>query len=43
MVLPSSPNATLDDMVDMGSALAPPKTIRDLGSTMGGPFCYVYK
>ncbi|KAL5360108.1 hypothetical protein BJX96DRAFT_174978 [Aspergillus floccosus] len=43
MIMPSSPNATLDDVVDLGRALASPKTIRDLGSTMGGPFCYVYK
>ncbi|KAF9882780.1 hypothetical protein FE257_005169 [Aspergillus nanangensis] len=40
--LPFPVNTTLDDIVDMGRALAPPETIRDLSNTMGGPFCYVY-
>ncbi|KAH8433182.1 tyrosinase family protein [Aspergillus melleus] len=35
-------NATLDDVVDMGSFLAPPQTLRQLSDTTGGPFCYVY-
>ncbi|KAI9037067.1 Di-copper centre-containing protein [Aspergillus affinis] len=38
----ASINATLDDIVDMGGFLAPPKTLRQLSGTMGGPFCYVY-
>ncbi|KAL4893106.1 hypothetical protein BDV59DRAFT_178463 [Aspergillus ambiguus] len=39
----TSPNTTLDDVVDMTSGqLATPKTIRDLLDTMAGPFCYVY-
>lgn len=41
-LVPDAPNATLDDIVDIGSALAPPQTIRQLLDTTGGPFCYVY-
>lgn len=41
-LVPDAPNATLDDIVDMGSALAPPQTIRQLLDTTGEPFCYVY-
>ncbi|EIT78860.1 hypothetical protein F9C07_3730 [Aspergillus flavus] len=44
-IVESPPNATLDDVVDMSAALAPPKTIRELLDTTGGtggPFCYIY-
>ncbi|KAF7182921.1 hypothetical protein CNMCM7691_002665 [Aspergillus felis] len=34
---PNAPNATLDDIVNMSSALAPPQTIRQLLDTTGGP------
>jgi tyrosinase len=43
-LVPNSPPATLDDIVNMPS-LAPPQTIRQLLDTTGGaggPFCYVY-
>ncbi|AEO68527.1 uncharacterized protein THITE_2118068 [Thermothielavioides terrestris NRRL 8126] len=39
---PPSPNATLDDLVDLGYAGGPPLPIRDLLSTTAGPFCYIY-
>ncbi|EAW12396.1 tyrosinase family protein [Aspergillus clavatus NRRL 1] len=39
---PDPPNSTLNDIVDMSSALAPPKKIKELLDTTGGPFCYVY-
>ncbi|KAF4181424.1 hypothetical protein CNMCM7927_000660 [Aspergillus lentulus] len=34
-LVPDAPNATLDDIVDMSSALAPPRTIRQLLDTTG--------
>ncbi|KAH8887135.1 Di-copper centre-containing protein [Thozetella sp. PMI_491] len=40
---PPSANTTLDDFVDYGFAAGPPRKLRDLMSTMGGPFCYVYE
>jgi tyrosinase len=40
---PSSPNTTLDTMVDLGLAVRrAPAAMRDLMSTTAGPFCYVY-
>ncbi|KAK4120100.1 Di-copper centre-containing protein [Parathielavia appendiculata] len=38
---PPSPNVTLDSIVEFG-ILAPPKSIRQLVSTIDGEFCYVY-
>ncbi|KAB8349711.1 hypothetical protein FH972_023726 [Carpinus fangiana] len=40
-----SPNTTLDTTVDLayiGGSLSPPLPVRDLLSTVGGPFCYKY-
>lgn len=42
MDMPPSDDATLDDLVDIGYTGAEPIAIRDLMSTLGGPFCYVY-
>ena len=39
---PPSANTTLDDFVEFGYAAGPPRKIRELMSTTGGPFCYVY-
>jgi tyrosinase len=39
---PPSANGTLDDEIEFGYAAGPPKPIRDLLSTVRGPFCYVY-
>ena len=39
---PPSSNATLDDLIEFGYAAGPPRLIRDLLSTVRGPFCYVY-
>ncbi|KAF2868002.1 hypothetical protein BDV95DRAFT_630919 [Massariosphaeria phaeospora] len=38
-----SPNTTLDTMIDFGYAAGPPRKMRELMSTTGGPFCYIYK
>jgi len=40
--LPPSPNATLDDPVELGYAGGEQKTIRDLVSVVHGDFCYIY-
>lgn len=40
--MPPSANATLDDMIDFQYAAGPARPIRDLLSTVDGPFCYVY-
>ncbi|CAK1363797.1 unnamed protein product [Cercospora beticola] len=40
--MPPSANATLDDMIDFRYAAGPACPIRDLLSTVDGPFCYVY-
>ncbi|KAI1870365.1 uncharacterized protein JN550_005293 [Neoarthrinium moseri] len=40
---PATSNATLDDVVDLGCAGGYPITIRELTSTVGGPFCYRYE
>jgi len=39
---PPSANTTLDDYVSFDFAAGPPKKIKDLMSTISGPFCYVY-
>ena len=40
---PPSRNATLDDTIDLEEQLGlPVLPIRDLTSTMSGPFCYIY-
>ena len=39
---PPSANGTLDDEIEFGYAAGPARQIRDLMSTVGGPFCYVY-
>ncbi|KAI1860931.1 uncharacterized protein JN550_011086 [Neoarthrinium moseri] len=39
---PPTPDATLDDIVDLGYAGGGPITIRELMSTTDGPFCYTY-
>ncbi|KAF7594719.1 hypothetical protein BBP40_008612 [Aspergillus hancockii] len=39
---PSSANTTLDTVIDIGYANGEPIAMRDLMSTTGGPFCYVY-
>lgn len=41
--LPPSANATLDDYAEYGYAAGPPRRLRELMSTTGGPFCYVYQ
>ena len=38
---PPSANMTLEDVIDI-SPLDTPIKIKDLMSTVGGPFCYVY-
>ena len=38
---PPSPNVTVNDVIDI-SPLNGPVKIKDLMSTVGGPFCYVY-
>lgn len=40
---PPSANATLDDYVEYGYAARPARQLRELVSTTGGPFCYVYQ
>ncbi|KAK1757108.1 hypothetical protein QBC47DRAFT_320563 [Echria macrotheca] len=39
---PPSPNTSIEDFVDAGFAAGTPRKIKDLLSTTGGPFCYVY-
>jgi tyrosinase len=39
---PPSANTTFDDFVQFDYAAGPPTKIRDLMSTLAGPFCYVY-
>lgn len=39
---PPSEETTLDDWVEFGFAAGPPRQIRELTSTVSGPFCYVY-
>lgn len=39
---PPSRNATLDDAIGLGYVGFPELTIGGAGSTLGGPFCYVY-
>lgn len=39
---PPSANGTLDDDVEFGYAAGPSRQIRDLMSTVRGPFCYIY-
>lgn len=40
---PPSANGTLDDISEFGFAAGPARKMRDLVSTTGGPFCYVYE
>ncbi|CAG8078514.1 unnamed protein product [Penicillium salamii] len=39
---PESANTTLDTVIDIGHAGAGPIAMRDLMSTVSGPFCYIY-
>jgi tyrosinase len=39
---PPSDDATFDDLIGFDYAAGPPMKIRDLMSTLAGPFCYVY-
>lgn len=39
---PPSDNTTLEDYVNYGYAAGPPRQIKDLMSTIKGPFCYIY-
>ncbi|WYZ40990.1 hypothetical protein EsH8_IV_001331 [Colletotrichum jinshuiense] len=39
---PPSPNTTLDDYLEYGYAAGPAIKIRDVMSTLAGPFCYTY-
>ena len=38
---PPSPNATIDDLMDLGFN-APPSPLRDHVSSVAGPYCYIY-
>ncbi|OAX85167.1 hypothetical protein ACJ72_00469 [Emergomyces africanus] len=40
--IPPTRNGTLDDIIDVGP-LAPPISVRDVMSTIDGPFCYFYQ
>lgn len=40
--IPPSASTTLEDYVNFGYASGPPRQIKDLVNTLGGPFCYVY-
>ncbi|OJD18660.1 hypothetical protein AJ78_01356 [Emergomyces pasteurianus Ep9510] len=40
--IPPTRNGTLDDIIDVGP-LAPPIPVRDVMSTIDGPFCYFYQ
>ncbi|KAH7043925.1 putative tyrosinase [Macrophomina phaseolina] len=39
---PPSPNTTLDTVLDLGYAAGKPRKMRELMSTIDGPFCYLY-
>ncbi|KAI6782244.1 uncharacterized protein J7T54_008330 [Emericellopsis cladophorae] len=39
---PPSADTTLEDYVEYGYADGPARQIKDLMSTLGGPFCYIY-
>ncbi|KAJ5193984.1 Tyrosinase [Penicillium cf. griseofulvum] len=39
---PPSPNTTLDTLIDLGYAGGETVAMRDLMSTVSGPFCYIY-
>ncbi|KAK0733780.1 hypothetical protein B0T26DRAFT_631881 [Lasiosphaeria miniovina] len=39
---PASPNTTLTDFIDLGFSGGPNRQIKDVLSTVSGPFCYVY-
>jgi tyrosinase len=39
---PPSANTTLDDMINLGFAAGSPIAMRDVMSTVAGPFCYIY-
>lgn len=39
---PPSANTTVEDSVHFDFAGGPPRQIKELLSTTGGPFCYVY-
>lgn len=39
---PPSANGTLDDLIEFDYAAGPARPIKDLMSTIRGPFCYVY-
>lgn len=39
---PPSANTTVEDYVDYGYAAGPPRKIKELLSTISGPFCYIY-
>jgi tyrosinase len=41
--VPPSPNTTLDTIIDIGYAAGSPIAMKDLMSTIDGPFCYVYE
>ncbi|OJD28192.1 hypothetical protein ACJ73_00403 [Blastomyces percursus] len=40
--MPPTRNGTLDDIIDLGP-LAPPLPVREVMSTIDGPFCYFYE
>ncbi|EEQ84436.2 tyrosinase [Blastomyces dermatitidis ER-3] len=40
--IPPTRNGTLDDIIDVGP-LAPPVSVREVMSTIDGPFCYFYE
>jgi tyrosinase len=40
--MPPSKNATLEDALDLGFVGVEAVTIREVSSTLAGPFCYVY-
>lgn len=39
---PPSENTTLDTLIDLGYAWGEPIAMREIMSTVKGPFCYVY-
>jgi tyrosinase len=39
---PPSANTTLTDVINIGYAAQPPIQIKDVMSTVKGPFCYIY-
>jgi len=40
--MPESANTTLDTVIDIGYAGGEPIAMRDIMSTISGPFCYIY-